>query len=147
MTKVKICGITTEEDCEIMNCFKPDYVGFVFANTRHKLEDDQAAKFRNLINKEIPTVGVFVDDEIEHIANLYNSGVINIIQLHGNEDEKYIKELREEIKKEKIEDKHEIEDFENDVPIIKAARVKDGSEIEEVEKLSCDMMLLDNYDK
>lgn len=148
MTKVKICGVMTEEDCEIMNCFKPDYVGFVFANTRHKVDDKQAAKLRNLINKDIPTVGVFVDEPIEHVSDLYTSGIINVIQLHGSENQEYIDKLKEDIKNKRVDKKNtNVQDFESEIPIIKAARVKDGSEIKPVEDMTCEMMLLDNYDK
>ena len=31
MTKVKICGLTREEDIREINILKPDYAGFVFA--------------------------------------------------------------------------------------------------------------------
>ncbi|MCR4901386.1 MAG: phosphoribosylanthranilate isomerase [Butyrivibrio sp.] len=147
MIKVKLCGIKTAEDTEIVNCFKPDYAGLIFyPKSKRYVTDTEAGKLRNELDKNIPLVGVFVDEDKKHIADLYNSGIIQVIQLHGNEDAQYVNELRK-----LLPDKNEVSmdtlnDFGNRVPIIKAVRVRDGSEIEPAEKMDCDMLLLDNYD-
>jgi len=46
------------------------------------------------LNTAIKAVGVFVDESVENIVKLLDHRVIDIVQLHGNEDEDYIKELR-----------------------------------------------------
>lgn len=145
MVKIKICGLTTKEDCAIMNGFKPDYCGFVFAKTRHYLTDKQAGELRNTLDISIPTVGVFVDDDMDHIVNLYNSAIIQIIQLHGHEDAAYINELRDRIAASNPDKKRHYDEFGTGAPIMKAIRVKDGHEFEDADKLPVDMLLLDNY--
>ena len=44
--KLKFCGLTREEDIEAANEIRPDYVGFVFADSRRKVSDRDAARLR-----------------------------------------------------------------------------------------------------
>lgn len=93
--KIKICGIYRIEDTEIINEFIPDYAGFVFFPASHRFVTDVFAEdLRKHIDKRVKTVGVFVDDNIEHIADLYNKNIIDTVQLHGHENEEYIKKLK-----------------------------------------------------
>ena len=57
-------------DIEYANRVKPDFVGFIFANTRRKISPAQAKQFRETLNVEIPAVGVFVNEDIPVIASL-----------------------------------------------------------------------------
>lgn len=145
MVKIKICGLMTKEDCAIMNAYRPDYCGLVFAHTRHFLSDKQAGDLRNALNLAIPTVGVFVDDDIDHIVSLYNAAIIQIIQLHGHEDAAYINTLRERIEASRPDKARHFDEFGEGAPIMKAIRVKDGSEFEEADAIPADMLLLDHW--
>ncbi|MDR3071855.1 MAG: phosphoribosylanthranilate isomerase [Endomicrobium sp.] len=98
MTKIKICGLKREEDIDFVNIAKPDYIGFVFAGTKRKIDFNTAEKFKSLLSKEIQAVGVFVNENIADIANLCKYSVIDLIQLHGEEDEFYISKLKEKVK-------------------------------------------------
>ncbi len=92
--KVKICGLMTREDVEIVNRLGADYAGFVFANTRHKILHQRAAELKRLLNPDIPAVGVFVDAPKEEVIGLLNEGTIDLAQLHGNETNEEIKQIR-----------------------------------------------------
>ena len=81
--KLKFCGLTRKEDIEAANEIKPDFIGFVFAESRRHVSDMDAARLKEHLDPEIKTVGVFVNDEPEHIAALVRDEVIDIIQLHG----------------------------------------------------------------
>ncbi len=99
MTKIKLCGLRRIEDIETVNLLKPDYIGFVFApKSKRYIIPIEAAKLKKLLNtdnsKLIRAVGVFVDEDVKKVAELLNTGVIDIAQLHGNEDEEYISRLR-----------------------------------------------------
>ena len=96
MVKIKICGLKRLEDIEIVNKYKPDYIGFVFADTGRKVSHDLAANLKNHLDSDIVSVGVFVDADLEEILELYNADVIDVAQLHGLESEEYIKALKEE---------------------------------------------------
>ena len=85
--KLKFCGLTRIEDIEAANETRPDYIGFVFADSRRHVSDLDAARLKEHLDPEIKTVGVFVNDEPEHIAALVKDEVIDLIQLHGDENE------------------------------------------------------------
>lgn len=84
-TKVKICGIKTEEEIEIVNEFCPDYIGFIFAKSPRKVTVEKAMKLRKMLKPEIQVVGVFVDEGPEDINNLIEKCQLNVVQLHGRE--------------------------------------------------------------
>ncbi|MDO5140725.1 MAG: phosphoribosylanthranilate isomerase [Eubacteriales bacterium] len=95
-TRIKLCGLSRECDIEAVNILKPDYIGFVFAKKSIRyVSEQQAAHLKSLADSSIRTVGVFVDADVREAARLMNSGVIDIAQLHGHEDEVYIDKLRQ----------------------------------------------------
>ena len=95
MVKIKICGLLKPQDAIYLNEAKPDYAGLVFDQGRHFLTDEKAAAIREVLDDGIPAVGIFVNEPQDHIVSLVNHGVIQIIQLHGQESEAYITSLRE----------------------------------------------------
>ena len=131
MQKIKLCGMMKPCDIEYANRVKPDFVGFIFANTRRKISPAQAKQFRETLNVEIPAVGVFVNEDIPVIASLVQDGCIDMIQLHGEEDADYIRRLREIC----------------DVPVIKAVKVQMVEQIRQAAALPVDYLLLDTYRK
>jgi len=92
---IKICGLFREQDIDYVNEARPDYCGFVFAESKRQVSVAQAANLRRHLADGITAVGVFVNAPIEDIIALYRDGVINIAQLHGDEDEQYIAQLKE----------------------------------------------------
>lgn len=131
MAKIKICGLKRPEDVEYVNEFVPDFAGFVFAGEKRRINDETAETLKALLKPEIKAVGVFVNDEIRHIAKLANKNIIDFIQLHGDENSDYIKELR------KLTEK----------PVIKAVRVKSRESINHAKELKVDYLLFDTYVK
>lgn len=131
MQKIKLCGMMKPCDIEYANRVKPDFVGFIFANTRRKISAAQAKQFRETLDAEIPAVGVFVNEDISVITSLVQNGCIDMIQLHGEEDADYIRRLREIC----------------DVPVIKAVKVQMVEQIRQAAALPVDYLLLDTYRK
>ncbi|AMC01663.1 N-(5'-phosphoribosyl)anthranilate isomerase [Aerococcus viridans] len=98
MVKVKICGLRRPEDIEAANAAKPDFVGFIFVEgTKRYVAPDLAAKFRRDLAADIQTVGVFVNAPIEAIVAICQAGTIDLIQLHGEEDQAYIEQLKGQV--------------------------------------------------
>jgi len=93
-TKVKICGLSRTEDIHAVNECLPDFIGFVFAPSPRQISLAQAAILRAELDTRIKAVGVFVDASIEDIVSAFEMGVIDMVQLHGNEDSYYIEELK-----------------------------------------------------
>lgn len=95
MTRIKLCGLSRPCDITAANALDPEYVGFVFAlNSKRYVTPENAAKLKQLLNPAIKAAGVFVNEHPGAIAHLLSSHVIDIAQLHGDEDEDYIKRLR-----------------------------------------------------
>ncbi|NLT09168.1 MAG: phosphoribosylanthranilate isomerase [Ruminococcus sp.] len=96
MTKIKLCGLRREADIEYANQLLPDYIGFVFArSSKRYVSPEEALELRKKLSPEIIPVGVFVDEVPETIAEYVSRGIIDVVQLHGHEDNEYIKRLRE----------------------------------------------------
>jgi phosphoribosylanthranilate isomerase len=91
--KIKICGIRTLDDVYAINACAPDYAGFVFAPSKRQVSYDDAMKLREQILAKTACVGVFTDTSPEDIIALYRNGVIQLAQLHGGQDEAFIKKL------------------------------------------------------
>ncbi len=90
MVKVKFCGIRRTEDIEAVNRLKPDLAGFVFAKSKRQVTKEQAAALKELLDPGIKTVAVLVNMPVEEAAALANTGIADLLQLHGDEDAAYI---------------------------------------------------------
>lgn len=129
MTKIKLCGLTRPCDIEYVNELLPEYIGFVFApKSRRYISPEKAEVLREHLDDRITPVGVFADEKIEIIADLIKRKIIDIVQLHGNESEKYITGLRRVI----------------DCPVIKAFRIESEADIVSANNSSADYVLLDS---
>ena len=94
MVHVKFCGIRRPEDTEAVNRLKPDLAGFVFAKSKRQISREQAAGLKKQLDPKIKTVAVLVNMPVEEAAALANSGIADLLQLHGDEDAAYIAALR-----------------------------------------------------
>lgn len=86
MTKIKICGLTREEDILVVSAAMPDYVGFVFAeHSRRYVSAERAASMRRGLPRGILAVGVFVNAGADTIARTAETASLDLVQLHGDE--------------------------------------------------------------
>lgn len=128
-TKVKICGLRREEDIACVNGVLPDFVGFIFDPTRRRYIDPQtAAALRMQLASGIRAVGVFVNADPERILRITEEVSLDMIQLHGNEDEQYIRHLK------KL----------TSLPLINAIRIETKEDVNRAISTSADLILLDN---
>lgn len=102
-SRIKICGLSRPCDIDYVNVLKPDYIGFVFAKSRRQVSAGQAKLLKQRLDPEICAVGVFVNEAPERIAALVNDGIIDMVQLHGQEDEAYIRNLRSLLAEQEME--------------------------------------------
>lgn len=130
MTKIKLCGMMRPQDIEVTNLVKPEYAGFIFWDKSFRnLSFSEAKALKLKLNPEIKAVGVFVDAEIETIKELVDSKIIDVVQLHGNEDETYLNKLKSLIP--------------SDIEIIKAFKVTNKEEVERACSFAADYILFD----
>ena len=129
MTKIKLCGIRREQDAEYANAVMPDMIGFVFVQGRKRFVSyEKALEIRKRLSSGIIPVGVFINEDISNIAALVKNGVIDMVQLHGSENDDYIRNLKEKIS----------------VPVIRAFQVKSSDDIDDAKNSKADMVLLDS---
>lgn len=127
MTKIKLCGLTRTEDIKIANELLPDFIGFVFyEKSKRYISPNDAANLKNLLDKKISAVGVFVNEKIEIVTEI--SKTLDLIQLHGDEDANYISQLRNY----------------TDKKIIQAFKIKTADDLQLAKDSSADFILLDS---
>ncbi len=126
MTKIKICGLTIPEEIGYANELHPDYVGFVFAPSKRQLTPAQAILLKLALSSVVKTVGVFVNEEIAVIKKL--RGILDLVQIHGDEDETYLKTLKKEV----------------GLPIIRAVRVRSKKDVQNALAIPADYILFDS---
>ncbi|SFC18951.1 phosphoribosylanthranilate isomerase [Clostridium uliginosum] len=97
MVKIKICGITNLEEIDYVNELRPEYIGFVFTESKRKIDKKTACLLSIGLIDEIKKVGVFRNNSIEEILDVLKEVPLDVIQLHGYEDENYIELLRRSI--------------------------------------------------
>ena len=129
-SKIKICGIkdTKTIDCCIKN--KINFFGLIFyKKSSRNISLKEAKKLLEYTqNKNILSVGVFVNEPISNLNQILTKLNFNFIQLHGRENNDYIRKIK----------------FQKNTKIIKAISVKDIKDIKSTEKYqSADMFLFD----
>lgn len=111
MVLVKICGLRRFEDVEFANRLKPDYIGYIFASSKREIDGEFAKKLSEQLDCSIEKVGVFVNRDLDELLEIAEQAELDIIQLHGEEDEVYISKIPEKYR------------------VWKAIRVRDKSDI------------------
>lgn len=108
MTKVKICGLSTQEAVTAAVSSGADYIGFVFAKSKRQVSLEQAQKLAKIIPEKVKKVGVFVSPTLEELKIAIKTVPLDLVQVHGDYDE----------------------DLQTDfsVPLIRAVQIKKGKE-------------------
>ena len=154
--KVKMCGISKVETIPAIVDAKPYYMGLVFAPSKRQVTVEQAKTLVEELYKQnvvgnnseaeqtepvtsldtassetIKTVGVFVNETIENLLKIAEEVKLDVIQLHGDEDESFIQILKEQ----------------SNVEVWKAVQVRSAADAEKWIDSSADMLLFDAYHK
>ena len=138
--KVKMCGISKVETIPAVVEAKPDYMGLVFAPSKRQVTVEQAKMLVEALHKQckeqnnmvsIKTVGVFVNETLDNLVTIANEANLDVVQLHGDEDEAFIQSLKER----------------TNVEVWKAVQIRRAADVEEWIDSSADMLLFDAYHK
>lgn len=145
--KVKMCGISKVETIPAVVEAKPDYMGLVFAPSKRQVTVDQAKTLVEELHKqytkrynngaeqsnddEIKTVGVFVNETLDNLVSIATEANLDVVQLHGDEDEAFIQSLKGR----------------TNVEIWKAVQIRSSTDAEAWIDSSADMLLFDAYHK
>ena len=135
--KLKVCGLTKLNQIKDLISLKTDFFGFIF------YEKSPRFVLNHLTLEEIKSidhhgkVGVFVNETIAQILEISEKAELNFVQLHGDESDDFISELRLKLDKQ--------------IGIIKVFRI--GTELEDLKfkiqnsKLEVDYFLFDTDSK
>lgn len=126
--RVKLCGMFRDEDIAAVNECLPEMMGFItsFPKSSRNVEPKELDRLAEMVDERIYRVGVSVNLPFSRVAHNANHHV-DIVQLHGDEDETYIKGVR----------------MRSYAGIIQAFRVRDKADVERAKRSSADMVLLD----
>lgn len=128
MTKIKFCGMRRPEDIEAANEILPDFIGFILAPKFWRYVPlDTVKNLASMADPKIKRVGVFVDNPESDVLEALKSGAVNMAQLHGGEDEEYIKKIQRAASK----------------PVIKAFKITCAKDIKKASESPADLILLD----
>ncbi len=129
MTKIKICGLFRACDIDYVNEARPDYAGFIvnFPKSHRSVDAEKAAGLRRRLRPEIRAVGVFVNQPKEKVSSAAKKIGLDIIQLHGDEDDDYIAAIRSI----------------TGLLVWKAYKIKAPADLGSAEKSAADEILLD----
>ncbi|RLK63440.1 phosphoribosylanthranilate isomerase [Atopobacter sp. AH10] len=128
MTQIKLCGIKKLSTIRLINTLDVDAVGFIqVLKSPRYLDPDQTFHLRKSLADHLAAVGVFLNQDLDEVSRLAISCGFDIIQLHGQEDQTYIDQLKERINR----------------PIIKACPIRQLKDLDQAKNYKVDYLLLD----
>lgn len=92
--RVKICGITRQEDVQAAVAAGADALGFVFApRSRRMLDPDAAAALVRRVPAFVSRVGLFMDQDSEQVRRILDRVPLSLLQFHGREDAAFCRQF------------------------------------------------------
>lgn len=93
MTKVKICGLSTQAAVEQAVKSGADYIGFVFAKSKRQVGIKQANYLAQFIPETVQKVGVFVSPTLVELQEAITKVPLDFVQIHGDFEEEFFKKI------------------------------------------------------
>lgn len=147
---IKCCGMFRHEDIVAVNAAHPDMVGFVVnvPSSHRSVSLDALSRLANSVDPSIVRVGVFVDEKPETIVHVVAHASIDVVQLHGHEDEAYVLDLRTRLSATGCQIRESVKRVmphrPRTTPIICAFRIRCAADLDRARASSADLILLDN---
>ena len=95
MTQVKICGLQRPDDALVAAAAGADFLGFVFAPSRRKVEPTAVRYIVEQVRAHTPVrcVGVFVNAPVEEMNRVAREAKLDMVQLSGDETDDVVTQL------------------------------------------------------
>jgi phosphoribosylanthranilate isomerase len=88
--KIKVCGLTLPEQVNALEEMGVDLIGFIFYPKSPRFIGSKISPERmKKIGGRLPKVGVFANDTYENIMQTVERYRLDIVQLHGDETERF----------------------------------------------------------
>jgi phosphoribosylanthranilate isomerase len=94
MPRVKICGITNLKDAKLAEKLGADIEGFIFAESPRRITPEKAGKIIKKLSPGVLKAGVFVNEKASEVNNVIRKLHLNIVQLSGDEQVLYLKQIK-----------------------------------------------------
>ena len=139
---VKLCGMRTAADVAAVNEAAPGFAGFVVEvpGKRRSVTIEQLHELTAELSPAVRAVGVFMDAPVKTVHRLLADGTISAAQLHGEEDNSYIAELRQLLEG---NGKPQAKADPASARIIQAFRVHTAADLARAAESAADLVLLD----
>ena len=85
--RVKVCGLTRDEDVKAAVAAGADAVGFVFTASPRRISAETAIRLSSYVPEGVLRVGLFLNQDRSEIDRVVNSVPLDVLQFHGNETE------------------------------------------------------------
>ena len=130
MSEIKICGLFWACDIDYVNEAGPEYAGFIlhYPKSHRCIGAEEAAVLRRRLLPGIKAVGVFVNQPADIVRRTASLVGLDVIQLHGQEDDRYIREVR----------------MASGLPVWKAFKIREPADLAGAADSAADEILLDN---
>ena len=128
MTKIKFCGLRREEDVKMAASLGAGFMGFILSERfKRFISPEETARLKQFASSA-KTVGVFVDEPADYVVSASKTAKLDMIQLHGSEDDDYISEIKEK----------------TGLPVIKMIKPVSEDDIIAARSCKADLILLDS---
>ena len=128
MTRVKVCGITRPEDAELAASLGAWAIGFIlWPGSKRCADPAVAAGITRQIRRKVETVGVFVNQPLDEIADRVDILGLTHVQLHGDEGPSFCSAVAQR----------------TGAKVIKAVRIGHAADLRDLERFHTDFHLLD----
>lgn len=128
MAEIKICGITTKDDALFVASLGVDALGFIFYPPSPRyIRPEKALEIISALPKDVAKVGVFVNQDIGNVKQIFEFCRLDLIQLHGDETPEYCSMY-------------------NPAHLIKAVNIRSDAELNALVNYQVSALLLDSRD-
>ena len=127
-TKIKFCGLRREEDVKYAASLDAGFFGFILSQRfKRFVSPEEVCRLKALVPASSRAVGVFVDEPLDYVKECAKTAALDMIQLHGSEDDEYIGKIKEL----------------TGIPVIKMFKPVTEDDIISARKSTADLILLD----
>jgi len=130
MTKVKICGNTSLEDAQLARNCGADFLGFIFAKSKRRLDVHKAKSIMDTLSDFENFVAVFANQNKAEVESIARELGINWLQFHGEETSRYCQYF-----------------MEKGYQVIKTFHIKDALSLKRIDEYDVHAYLFDTYSK
>lgn len=92
--KIKVCGLGNSQNITDLESLELDMLGFIFYDQSSRFVHPKSQLTKQIRLCRIPTVGVFVNENINHLMAVAEDLRLTYVQLHGDESPEYVSKVK-----------------------------------------------------